>query len=332
LKTTLVTGATGFLGSHLLERLLASESSRVRVLARTATPELRERGVEVVEGSILDEIAVGRALENVSNVYHLAGKVSRDPDDAPELYRVHVQGTALLSREAKKSNVERVVLVSTSGTIAVTEDGDVVPDEDYPTPLHLIGKWPYYTSKLYQEETARRELEGGPELVTVHPSLLLGPGDERLSSTEDVLKFLASDIPVVPPGGINFVDVRDAAAALESAMSRGRAGERYLVGGPNWTFERFFQKLSRLSGVKAPWLKLPKRIFSFTGQAVDAFYRQLELAPPVDRVSVEMSRRFWYLDATKARRELGFEARDPYETLYDTIAYIRREFLSEAVL
>ena len=328
----LVTGATGFLGTHLIERLLAAESPRIRVLARSKAPELQERGVEVVEGSILDESACVTALEGVSAVYHLAGQVSRNPDDGAALYKVHVQGTSILCRAAKKAGVERIVLASTSGTIAVTENGDTIPDESFAPPLKLIGKWPYYTSKLYQEETARRECQGGPELVILNPSLLLGPGDKRLSSSEDVLRLLASEIPVIPPGGVNFVDVRDAAAAFESALSRGRAGERYLLGGPNWSFETFFAKLSRLGGVKGPRVKLPERIYSFAGRAVDAFYRQWDRTPPVDRVSVEMGQRFWWLDPSKAERELGFQARDPYETLYDTVAYIKKEFLSQAVL
>lgn len=328
----LVTGATGFLGTHLVERLLSSDTARLRVLARSSVPDLRERGVEVIEGSILDENACASALEGASAVYHLAGQVSRNPDDGAALYKVHVQGTSILCRAAKKAGVERIVLASTSGTIAVTENGDKVPDESFAPPLKLIGKWPYYTSKLYQEETARRECQGGPELVILNPSLLLGPGDKRLSSSEDVLRLLACEIPVIPPGGVNFVDVRDAAAAFESALSRGRAGERYLLGGPNWSFETFFAKLSRLGGVKGPRVKLPERIYSFAGRAVDAFYRQWDRTPPVDRVTVEMGQRFWWLDPSKAERELGFQARDPYETLYDTVAYIKKEFLSQAVL
>ena len=332
MKRILVTGATGFLGTHLMERLASSEAGRLRVLARASAPEFRERGIEVVQGSILDESACASAVEGASAVYHLAGRVSRNPDDGPELYKVHVQATALLCRAAKKAGVDRIVLASTSGTVAVTQTGDTIPDESFPPPLKLIGKWPYYASKLYQEETARRECQGGPELLILNPSLLLGPGDSRLSSTEDVLRLLAGEIPVIPPGGVNFVDVRDAAEAFESALSRGRAGERYLLGGPNWSFETFFAKLSRVGGVKGPRVKLPERMYAFAGKALDAFYRQWDRTPPVDRVTVEMGQRFWWLDSSKAERELGFQARDPYETLYDTVAYVKKEFLSPAVV
>ncbi len=323
---TLITGATGFLGSHLIDLL---DRQSLRVLVRESRPEV---DIEVVEGSILDSEAVEKAVDGVERIYHLAGKVSRNPDDVRELYRVHVEGTTTLCRAAKSAGVKRIVLASTSGTMAVTEVGETIPDETTPPPLELIGGWPYYTSKLYQEEAAKRECEGGPEIVILNPSRLLGPGDKRLSSTEDVLKFLARDIPVIPPGGVSFVDVRDVAEAFRSAMEKGLSGERYLLGGPNWSFKMFFERLERISKVKGPKVKLPEAMYSIAGMAVDAFYRQLDKVPPVDRVSVEMGRRFWYVDASKAERELGFRARDPYETLHDTVAYINKEFLGEAVL
>ena len=323
---TLVTGASGFLGSHLIELL---DRQSLRVLVR----ETRLEGdIEAVEGSVLDSEAVEKAVDGVECIYHLAGKVSRNPADVREPYRVHVEGTTTLCRAAKSAGVKRIVVASTSGTMAVTEDGETIPDETAPPPLELIGGWPYYTSKLYQEEAAKRECEGGPEVVILNPSLLLGPGDKRLSSTEDVLRFLARDIPVIPPGGVNFVDVRDVAEAFRSAMEKGRSGERYLLGGPNWSFKMFFERLERLSKVKGPKVRLPEAMYSIAGMAVDAFYRQLDKAPPVDLVSVEMGRRFWYLDASKAERELGFRARDPYETLHDTVAYIKTEFLGASVL
>ena len=330
---TLVTGASGFLGSHLIDLLGLERRQSLRVLVRESRPEGPAEDIEVVEGSVLDPEAVEKAVDGIERIYHLAGKVSRNPDDVRELYRVHVEGTTTLCRAAKSAGVKRIVLASTSGTMAVTEDGETIPDETAPPPLELIGGWPYYTSKLYQEEAAKRECQGGPEVIILNPSLLLGPGDKRLSSTEDVLKFLARDIPVIPPGGVNFVDVRDVAEAFRSAMEKG------LLGGAlssRWA-ELDLQDVLRAS--RAPQqsegpakLKLPESMYTIAGMAVDAFYRQLDKAPPVDRVSVEMGRRFWYVDASKAERELDFHARDPYETLHETVAYIKKELLGASVL
>src|ERR1044071_245922 len=118
-------------------------------------------------------------------------------------------------------------MASTSGTIAVTEDGDIVPDEDWPPPLDITSRWPYYASKLYQDRVALESFDGdGRRLVIINPSLLLGPGDERLSSTKVVLDFMARKLKAVPSGGLSFVDVRDVAATFRAAMSEGRPNER----------------------------------------------------------------------------------------------------------
>src|SRR5262249_43835745 len=133
-------------------------------------------------------------------------------------------------------------------------------DESAPYPVDLCGRWPYYLSKIYQEKLA---LDLAPklglELVVINPSLLLGPGDRRGSSTGDVRKFLCRELPAVPAGGLSLVDVRDAAAAAVAAMAKGRPGARYLLGGPNWTFREFLGRLSRLSRVEGPLLRLPSR-------------------------------------------------------------------------
>jgi len=286
-------------------------------------PWLEALGVEVLVGSVLDAAAVEQALAGVKQVYHLAGRVSRDPDDARSLYAVHVEGTRLLCGAARAAGVERIVLASSSGTIAVSAAADPVPDETGPPPLPIIARWPYYASKLYQERAALELCAGGPELVILNPSLLLGPGDDRLSSTADVLKFLRGDVPAIPPGGLSFVDARDAAAALIAAMQRGRDGERYLVGGPNWTFAEFFGRLERVSKVAAPRLRMPRRLGLLGAKIVDAAYRHFDKLPPVEYASYEMATYFWYLDDAKARHELGHLPRDPQETLQDTVAYLR---------
>jgi dihydroflavonol-4-reductase len=244
------------------------------------------------------------------------------------MYRLHVEGTRLLCEAASRAGVRSMVLASTSGTVAVTEDGEVVPDEEWPTPLDIISRWPYYASKLYQERVALEHFTGdGRRLVIMNPSLLLGPGDERLSSTKVVLDFLGRKIPTVPKGGLSFVDARDAAAAFRAAMQKGAHGERYLLGAANWTFSKFFGRLERLTKVSAPWIALPSRLAITGANLVDSLFKQWDMASPVEPGAIEMAQYFWYLNCSKAARELSFKPRDPGETLHDTVAYLRENFL-----
>lgn len=325
---TLVTGGTGFLGSHLLQQLIADGARDIRVMATSIPDWLVALGVETFEGSITKESDVKRAVEGISEVYHLAGKVSRERDDAREMYQIHVEGTRLLCDAAKAVDVKTVVVASTSGTIAVTEDGEIIPDESYPPPLDIVARWPYYASKAYQEIAALERFHGkGRRLVIMNPSLLLGPGDERLSSTKIILDFMARKISAVPTGGLSFVDVRDAAKAFRVAMKKGRHGERYLLGAANWTFDKFFGRLERLTKVSAPKIALPGKLMVTGSRIVDSLFRQWNFASPVEPGAIEMAQYFWYLNCAKAARELGFRPRDPGETLHDTVAYLRENFL-----
>ncbi|HWN11708.1 MAG TPA: NAD-dependent epimerase/dehydratase family protein [Pyrinomonadaceae bacterium] len=325
---TLVTGGTGFLGSHLVRQLVADGAKDIRVMATTIPDWLVELGVETFAGSITNESDVKRAVEGITQVYHLAGKVSREHESAREMYAVHVEGTRLLCEAAKAAAVKSIVLASSSGTIAVTKDGDLLPDESYPPPLEIISRWPYYASKTYQEIAALEVFNGnGRRLVIMNPSLLLGPGDDRLSSTKVVLDFMARKISAVPSGGLSFVDVRDAAQTFRVAMKKGRHGERYLLGAANWNFERFLGRLARLTKVSAPKFGLPSGLMVKGSRIIDSLFKQWDLASPVEPGAIEMAQYFWYLNCAKATRELGFRPRDPGETLHETVAYVRENFL-----
>ncbi|MFI5288688.1 MAG: NAD-dependent epimerase/dehydratase family protein [Polyangia bacterium] len=329
----LVTGGTGFLGAHLV-RGLVERGERVRVLSRGGGAEaqsLSELGVEVVQADVVRDFEgatpLARAVEGCATLYHLAGFVSRQADDGQRMMRVHVDGTRRVLEAARAAGVRRVVLASTSGTIAVSSEPELL-DERAPYPTELVSGWPYYLSKIYQEKLALDLCHTlGLELVVVNPSLLLGPGDHRDSSTGDVKKFLRREIPVVPPGGMSFVDVRDAAQATLSAMERGRPGERYLLGGPNWTVAEFFGRLERVAKVRGPRLKLPKPFQLGAASFLEHAYAALKKTPPVERISVEMSHLFWYCDSSKAERELGFVSRDPGETLDETVRDLRRRMI-----
>jgi dihydroflavonol-4-reductase len=325
---TLITGGTGFLGSHLVRLLLDRGEKNLRVLSGSVPGWLTEGGVEVVRGSITSAEDVRRGVEGVGSIYHLAGRVSRGREDAHEMYELHVTGTRLLCAAAREAGVSAMVMASTSGTVAVSETGESVADESWPTPLDIISRWPYYASKFYQERAALENFAGpGRRLVMINPSLLLGPGDERLGSTKFVLDFLGRKISATPRGGLSFVDVRDVAPVLVAAMERGRDRERYLLGAANWTFEKLFARLERLTKVAAPRVSLPSKLAVAGSQAIAALYRHWNWTPPVEPAEIEMAEYFWYLDATKAARELGFAPRDPSETLQETVNYVRCNFL-----
>jgi dihydroflavonol-4-reductase len=312
MSRALVTGATGFLGRHVVEAL--------RARGHEVIPFARSMG-----GDVLDAKAVRDAAAGCDLALHCAGKVSRRPADAEELYRVHVEGTRTVLDACAAAGVRRVVVASTSGTVAVSERADHVATEQDAPPVGLLARWPYYRSKLFAERAALERSAPAFDVVCVNPSLLLGPGDVNGSSTDDVRLLLEGAIPAVPAGGLSFVDARDAAEAMCLAMERGRAGERYLVGACNVTVRDLFSRLARIAGVRAPWLPLPpSRTLARIGAGVmERIATQVGFSTRVDPVSVEMGQCFWYLDAGKAERELGWTPRDPNATLYDTVQDLR---------
>jgi dihydroflavonol-4-reductase len=310
----LVTGDTGFLGSHV--------AAAVRARGDEVVPFSRATG-----GDVLDVRALAEAARGCDGVFHCAGRVSRKLEDAEELYRVHVEGTRNVLAACEEARVRRVIVASTSGTVAVSESPDRVADEGSPAPIGLVSRWPYYRAKLFAERAALARGGTSPEVACVNPSLLLGPGDGRGSSTEDVRLLLEGQIPAVPAGGLSFVDVRDAAEAMLLAMERGKPGERYLVGACNLTVREFFARLARIAGVPAPWLPLP-RSRALAAMGATAMQRLatrtgLGAGLAVDPVSVDMAQCFWYVDSRKAERELGWRARDPGVTLRDTVHDLR---------
>jgi dihydroflavonol-4-reductase len=339
MKSILITGATGFLGKHLVQQLrLTERESRLRVLCRGSAPsdvgaglvpaladhQGRPCEVEVARGDVRSAEDVSRAAEGVSEIYHLAGVVSRNPRKKWLLYQTQVEGTRNVCEAARQLGVQKVVHVSSSGTIAVSK-GPTIHNETSGYKHEIVGAWPYYLSKIFAEKLAfaywaQRRLP----IVVVNPSLLLGPGDDRRTSTYDVSLFLRGQILAVPLGGLNFLDARDAAAGLVGAMRNGRPGERYLLGGPNWRFREFLDSLSKVSGARAPVLQPPLGLSLRSARLLRRLLPLVGKSFLLDDESIKMSALFWYCDSTKARKELGFQTRDPLDTLRDTVNYIRK--------
>ncbi len=320
----LVTGATGFLGTHLVHALKA-RGHEIVALCRSDEPELEDLGVTVARGDVLDGASVRAAADGCIGLFHCAGLVSRRPKDAEELYRLHVEGTKTTLDAAKASGVKRCVIASSSGTVAVSDDPDHIACEDDEVPLGLLQRWPYYRSKLFAETAALERNGLDFEVISVNPTLLLGPGDQRGSSTEDVRLYLERRLPAIPPGGLSYVDVRDAAEAMCLAMERGQAGQRYLVGACNLTLAEFFARLGRVSGVRGPMARMPRvpTLTRWGAKYLSLAADRMGVPMPVDATSLDMAQYYWYLDASRAETELGWSPRDPIATLADTVKDLR---------
>ena len=368
-KVFAVTGGTGFLGTHLVQRLVR-DGHAVRMLVRSDPGDaLRESGgmcvrgdddvVESVYGSLENDNDVRELLLQqrrddegmftkeddervvVDGVYHLAGLVvhSRRRNVVEELQCVNVDGAVRVVRIAMELGVARACIVSTSGTVAVRADASISADDEsngdgMHTYAELARRWPYYKSKIDMEQavsTMTKTMDGEcpvTEIVMVRPSLLLGPGDRRLSSCKTVADLLKRRLPIVPPGGLNFVDVRDAADASVAAFEKGDNGEKYLIAGPNLTTERFFQEVTTRACVPMPMLRLPAWLTIFIAKMINAVLTLIgKWNATFDPVLAEMGCAFWYVDDTSAAEsnaQLGIHMRDWGTTIDDTIEWLRQ--------
>ncbi len=322
--TTLVTGGTGFLGRHLVQKLL-DRGEDVRVLTRSFDLELADLGADLIEGSLSNPADVHAAVEGVQRVYHLAGKVERERSRAHRMYDLHVEGTRRLLGALVDQDVDKVVYASTSGTVGVSKDPNFVATDDSPTAEKLVRNWPYYLSKIYAERVCRKFVaDHDLPIVMMRPTLLLGPGDRNQSSTGDVVLFLQKKIPAMMPGGMSFVDVRDVADAFIAAMDKAPAGESYLLGAANLPVSDFFKRLEDITGVPGPKLAVPGKAAVIGARLLDRTMKVFGKKADVDPVSVEMAQHYWYVDSTKARDELDWKPRAANDTLRDTVRWIQK--------
>ncbi len=314
--TVLVIGATGYLGQAILKVLKA------RNIEHVGTSRSPKDGDGLVYCDILQPQSIEAAVQNsgATHVIHTAGMVSHKPEDAERVWKIHVTGTENVCTVCSDLNVDRVVYLSTSGTIAVSDDPDAVPDETADSPFSTITQWGYYRSKYFAEQIAMDFAKDGLPLVCLNPSLLLGAG-EGGESTKSVELFLDDKIPVAPCGGVAFVDVEDVATTTVNALNMGRVGERYLLNGANFTFMDYYSRIARLSDKPAPMIQMP----ALTRKALSWFPKMKKVGLHLDKSDVEIASYFWYADASKAIKELNFAPKDPMDTLLDTVNALQEQ-------
>jgi len=307
-----VTGATGFLGSHVA-RVLAEQGAELRVLVRP-TSDLRNLdglNADRVVGDLRDAASIEKALSGCDVVFHVAAdyRLWVRGRDSNEMYRSNVEGTRSLLEAARKQGVRRVVYtssVATMGFTSGTNNGNVA-DEQSPVGIgDMIGH--YKRSKFMAEQVAVEAARAGVDVVIVNPTTPIGERDIKPTPTgRIVLDFLKRKFPAYVETGLNLVDATECAHGHIQALEKGRSGERYILGGENLTLKQILDRLAAIASLPSPTVKLPY-IFALAAGVVDEMVtgRVLGREPRATIDTVRMGRKMMFVSSAKAERELGW--------------------------
>ncbi|MGD0305271.1 MAG: hopanoid-associated sugar epimerase [Candidatus Acidiferrales bacterium] len=302
----LVTGATGFVGSHVA-RLLVERGDRVRVLVRAKSNMKALDGVNVepVVGDLRDSSSLVRAMDGAQRVFHVAADYRLWTRHPEEIYESNVGGTERLLEAAEKAGVERFVYTSTVATIAVPRHG-ALPDESINASIdEMIGH--YKRSKFQAEQVAIAAARKGGPVVIVNPTAPVGPLDWKPTPTgKIILDFLNGKMPAYVDTGLNVAPVEDVAVGHLLAAEKGRFGERYILGGTNMTLKEILNALAPIAGRPAPRVKLPHAVALAAGYADEFVSRIAGREPKIPVEGVKMSRHRMFVQTGKAERELGY--------------------------
>lgn len=320
---TLVTGATGFIGSHVARKLV-ERGERVRVLIRetSKTSNIEGLDVERVYGDVLDSKSLSVAIKGCDTLYHIAGLVSSKKAHNKRMYEVNVNGTINVLSAALNEGVERVVYTSSIAAIGVDSNGGVA-NEETPFTLEHLGIQ-YINTKHKAENEALRIHKKGLPLVVVNPSVVVGPGDIYLASCGFVVLYCKSRYPGYIDGGVNLVSVDDVAEGHLLAAEYGRQGERYVLANKNYSIRELFTLLEEVTGISSPKIKIPYIVALAGGYLFERLLRlPFSNFVLLDTDSVKATSLKWYFDSSKSIRELGFPQSSIEGTIEKTVEWFK---------
>jgi dihydroflavonol-4-reductase len=303
-----VTGATGFLGSHVA-RVLADNGADMRLLVRSSSNLRNIEGLRADRalGDLRDPASLEKAMAGCDVVFHVAADYRLWVRDPNEMYRSNVEGTRAILEAARKNGVRRVVYTSSVATIGFTRNG-YPANEDSPVSLtDMIGH--YKRSKFMAEQLALEAGRSGLQVVVVNPTTPVGDQDVKPTPTgRIVVDFLKRKFPAYVETGLNLVDVRECARGHVTALEKGKSGERYILGGENLTLKQILDKLAKITGLPSPILKLPY-IFAYAAGIADEIVtgrlRGREPRATID--TVRMGAKKMFASSDKAERDLGWK-------------------------
>jgi dihydroflavonol-4-reductase len=319
----LVTGATGFVGAAVA-KALASAGWQVRVLVRSGSDRtnLRQLTVQEVEGDLADTASLERALEGCAGLFHVAADYRLGAREPAALYRTNVDGTRNILRAARATGVSKIVYTSSVATVGIPTDGTPGEESTAVNLSDMIGH--YKRSKYLAEEVARDAARMGMWVVIVNPSTPVGPGDIRPTPTGQlVLDAAAGRMPAYVDTGLNIVHVDDVAAGHLLAYERGRAGERYILGGEDMTLRTILAQIGGIVGRKPPRIRLPYAAVLPIAYLAEAVAMVTGRSGKVTLEGVRMSRKRMFFSSAKAANELGYRWRPPLEAFEDAVRWFR---------
>ncbi len=302
-----LTGATGFLGSHVA-RVLAEQGAELRLLVRPTSNLKNLEGLhaDTAIGDLRDPASLVKAMSGCDTVFHVAADYRLWVRDPVEMYRSNVEGTRAILEAARSNSVRRVVYTSSVATMGFNRDG-VPADENSPVSLAaMVGH--YKRSKFQAEQIAIDAGRSGVHVVTVNPTTPVGEQDVKPTPTgRIVVDFLKRKFPAYVETGLNLVDVRHCAAGHVLALEKGRPGERYILGGENLTLKNILDKLAAITGLPSPTIKLPY-VFAYLAGGFDEMItgRLLGKVPRATIDTARMGSKTMFASSAKAERELGW--------------------------
>jgi len=320
----LVTGATGFIGSHVT-RALVEAGGQVRILRRRNSPLELIEGLEVDDaiGDILDPASLPTAFQGIEGVVHCAAQMRGSGGPAPRLAS-HERGTRNTLSAATATSVRRYVYISSVAALGIPEqspaedDHAVRPMDETHSWRGPASAWPYGFAKHQAEQSVARASRDGLGALTVNPALVIGPGDRNRVSNILIWHILNGRVPPMVAGGLNVVAVEDVAAGVTAALARGRAGERYILGGQNRTLADLIQTTARLLGKRPPRWRLPLGATRAVARVAAGAVERLRL--PVAPELLRQAGIYFYYTTEKAQQELGLAPPRPYEAAAESSA------------
>ena len=317
---TLVTGASGFIGRHLVRRLVEA-GRRVRILERRPTDAFDGLGVERVSGDVTDPVSIAAAVEGAAVIFHLAGIVSHLERDRARMMAVNVGGVEAVLGAARAAGGPRVVHVSSVGSIGMASGPDARMDEGSPFP-DAARRWVYSLTKRLGEEAALRAAAAGLDVTIACPGFAIGYGDVNRVSTFAIEQYLRGTWRITVPGGLDYVDVRDIVDGILLVEQKGVRGERYILGNDdgNLSHAELLRRVAQISGVRRRTIELPAAL-AVPGARLANLLR-LPI-PPLRAEEVAAGAFYWYMTSARALRELGYAPRPADEAIAETVRWYR---------